>query len=119
MWIDKALVFYYISNNNNNKGVNMWPFKKKTKQEIQNEVKQVLDQCGPIMKDGKLVGFKTGFPFPNSILRIERYGTTILPDPNTCYVFNESGEAMANGSEKEIITYLNTQFNNQNKGNQQ
>jgi hypothetical protein len=89
----------------------MWPFTRKTKAQIQQEIAEL----GPIMKDGKMVGYKTGLPFPNSFLRIERYGTTILPDPNTCYVFNESGEAMANGSEKEILSFLTAQIKGNNK----
>lgn len=79
-----------------------WPFKKK-------QIAKQIEQLGPVMEKGKLVGFKTNLPFPNSYFRIKQYTTMMVPDPNTFYVFDESGKAIASGTDKEIITYLNTQ----------
>lgn len=83
----------------------MWPFNLKKKQ-----IAQEIEKLGPIMtKDGKLIGFKTNLPFPNSYFRIQQYTTMMVPDPNTFYVFDECGKPIITGTPKEIINFLNTQ----------
>lgn len=105
--------------NNNNYGVTMetpnWNDYVNEKP-VQNEepkqkqtLEQILDnkQEQIITKDGRIVGIKTGRPYPMRYIRIENYTTSANLNRDTYYAFDERGETWGySTNEKDILTAI-------------
>lgn len=81
--------------------------KEEPKQE--QTLEQILDnkQEQIITKDGRIVGIKTGRPYPMRYIRIENYTTSANLNRDTYYAFDERGETWGySANEKDILTAI-------------
>lgn len=60
-----------------------------------------------ITKDGRIVGIKTGRPYPMRYIRIENYTTSANMNRATYYAFDERGETWGySPNEKDILAAI-------------
>lgn len=60
-----------------------------------------------ITKDGRIVGIKTGRPYPMRYIRIENYTTSANMNRDTYYAFDERGETWGySPNEKDILAAI-------------
>jgi len=72
-------------------------------------LEQILDnkQEQIITKDGRIVGIKTGRPYPMRYIRIENYTTSANLNRDTYYAFDERGETWGySPNEKDILAAI-------------